>query len=305
VAMRSGGSIAGLLEEARRQLCTTSETPQLDAEVLLSFVLGCSRLHLVVHHATEVEVDFIVRFQELVHRRVRFEPVAYLTGTKEFFGLSFRVAPDVLIPRPDTEVLVEEAVRLLVAMDRRAHAEKNERGVTPEALRFLDLGTGSGCIAISVQHEVGRRGVSASGCGIDRCQRALTIAAENAECLGVPLELRHGSWFEPCKPWEAYDLILSNPPYINRVDKELSPETAYEPQQALFADECGLSDIRNILERAPAFLKPGGSILIEVGRGQAISVIERFAPSGFSGRIIADLAGIERVVVFKRLTEEI
>ncbi len=303
--MRSGDSIAALLEEARGQLSATSETPQLDAEVLLSFVLGCSRLYLVVHHLTKVEGEAIGRFQELVCRRGQSEPVAYLTGSKEFFGLPFRVAPDVLIPRPDTEVLVEEAVRLLVAIDRRARAEKDEHAVTPDALRFLDLGTGSGCIAISVQHESSRRGVSVKGCAVDSCQRALKIAIENAESLGVSLDFRHGSWFEPCEPWEAFDLILSNPPYIDRVDKELSPETSYEPQQALFADECGLSDIRNILQRAASFLKPEGSILIEVGRGQAVSVIERFAPIGFSGRIISDLAGVERVVVFKRLTEEL
>lgn len=289
--MRNTTTISSLLREAVVILEHTSPTPRLDAELLLAHTLGCSRLRLVVEEGACVNPDAERTFREFVVRRGGHEPIAYITGSKEFWGLDFAVTPDVLIPRPDTEILVEEALRLLSALSRPV--------TTEGPYRIADLGTGSGCIALSVGYEARKRGIPVSVIATDRSERALAIARVNAERLGITVEFIHASWVESFPQVPTFDLILSNPPYIDPTDTDRSPETEHEPKSALFAYEEGLADIRHLLEVCPPLLRRGGRILLEVGVHQAQVVLQKYVPEGFVGYSVADLAGVERVVVVR------
>jgi release factor glutamine methyltransferase len=207
-------------------------------------------------------------------------PVAYILGEKEFMGHSFRVTPDVLIPRPDTEILVEEAIRLL--------AEK-------EAPRIVDIGTGSGAILLSVLKGT----VGSTGVAVDLSPAALAVAKSNGERLGLAdrAEFRLGDLYAPVDG--LFDAILSNPPYIPVRDMEgLSPEVKQEPEMALVGGVDGLDFYRRLIDDAPRYLKEGGIVLFEVGIHQAQDVAELGKRRGFSvQRILPDYAGIDRVVV--------
>lgn len=289
--MRSQSTIVSLLREGAETLAEISPTPRLDAEVLLGHLLGLSRLHLIVEGSTPVAAECEATFRALLARRGRHEPVAYLTGTKEFWGLDFAVTPAVLIPRPDTEVLVEESIRLLSKSPRVASLE--------EPFRVLDLGTGSGCIAIAISHEARQRGIPVSVIATDKSERALAVACHNAEHLGVPVQFIRAEWVEPFSTAAVFDLIISNPPYIDPTDTNRSPETDHEPSSALFASDSGLSDIRHLLATCPSLLRTGGGILLEVGVHQAQVVVRDHLPTGFVGHTVQDLSGIERVVVVR------
>jgi len=290
--MRSGSSISSLLREGSQILAATSPSPTLDAELILSHLLGCQRLTVIVDGSRQVDAGIAASFAELIARRARHEPVAYLTGFKEFWGLDFEVSPAVLIPRPDTEVLVEEAIRLISSYNRR-----NPWG---DPCRVVDLGTGSGCISVAIAHECRERGIPLFILAVDRSCAALEIAKRNAERHGVSVSFFAMSWTSAFRNSANFDLILSNPPYIDRSDACRSPETDYEPTQALFAEEEGLSDIRDILERCPKLIREGGSILCEVGSKQAAIIGDNLVPVDFSFRSITDLSGIERVVALTK-----
>jgi release factor glutamine methyltransferase len=265
-------------------------SPQLDMSLLLARVLGIDRLGLYVdldRPLTEAERE---EARALLARRVRREPMAYILGEKEFFGLALEVGPDVLVPRPETEHLVEAAIAWLEA----------ERERRPEALA-ADIGTGSGAIAIAV----------ASRCpwsrwiATDLSPAALAVARRNAERHGVAdrVEFREGNLLEPLEP-EAQaaglDAILSNPPYVAEADRAtLAPDVAeWEPAGALFGGPDGLDALRTLAGGAAALLRPGGLLLLECGHGQAPAVAGMLAATSAFEAIDAlrDLAGVERVV---------
>lgn len=256
------------------------DSPRLDAEVLLSHILKCDRIHLYVNFDRPLVGEELSSFRQMVKARAQRMPVAYILGEKEFMGHSFRVTPDVLIPRPDTEILVEEAIRLL--------AEK-------EAPRIVDIGTGSGAILLSVLK--GTEG--STGVAVDLSPAALAVAKSNGERLGLAdrAEFRLGDLYAPVDG--LYDAILSNPPYIPVRDMEgLSPEVKQEPEMALVGGADGLDFYRRLIDDAPRYLKEGGIVLFEVGIGEAQDVAELGKRRGFSvQRILPDYAGIDRVVV--------
>ncbi|MBQ5636536.1 MAG: peptide chain release factor N(5)-glutamine methyltransferase [Selenomonadales bacterium] len=256
------------------------DSPRLDAEVLLSHILKCDRIHLYVNFDRPLVGEELSSFRQMVKARAQRMPVAYILGEKEFMGHSFRVTPDVLIPRPDTEILVEEAIRLL--------AEK-------EAPRIVDIGTGSGAILLSVLK--GTEG--STGVAVDLSSAALAVAKSNGERLGLAdrAEFRLGDLYAPVDG--LFDAILSNPPYIPVRDMDgLSPEVKQEPEMALVGGADGLDFYRRLIDDAPRYLKEGGIVLFEVGIGEAQDVAELGKRRGFSAqRILPDYAGIDRVVV--------
>ncbi len=268
-------------------------SPRLDAEVLLAHVLGCRRLDLYLRFDQVVEPALVARFRELCRERGRGRPVAYLVGAREFFSRSFAVDPRVLIPRPETEILVEEAIRRLPARDA-------------EAL-VVDIGTGSGAIALSVAAEAPRCRLIA----VDLSSDALDVARRNAEALGQAIasrvELLHGDLFEPLEKRGlegAIDLVISNPPYISDAEVRELPRDVrdYEPEIALRAGPRGTEIHERLFATAPRYLRGGGSILLEVAAGQA-DAVKRIAGSiSAFGEIVSlrDFQGIERVIAARR-----
>ncbi len=234
---------------------------RLDTQLLLCAVLDKPRSWLLAHDTDPLPLEAATRFAELSARRAQGEPLAYLLGAKEFYGLSLRVAPGVLVPRADTETLVDWALDVLPA-ERSTHV--------------LDLGTGSGAIALAIRS----RRPHASVTAVDASPEALAIAADNARRLHLPLELLAGAWFEPLGT-RRFDLIVSNPPYIAEGDPHL-PALRFEPVQALTAGRDGLDDLRQIARQAGHHLEPGGWLLLEHGHDQAEPVQALLRDAGFS-----------------------
>ena len=254
------------------------DTPRLDAQVLLAHVLGVDRSALFLAPRRELTPDEAGRFRDLVTRRWRErEPVAYLVGTKGFRRLELDVDPRVLVPRPETEHLVEAALEL------------------PRGARVADVGTGSGAVALALKAERPDLELIAT----DASPEALAVAAANARRLGLEVELLEGDLLEPVSG--RLDAVLSNPPYVADGDRgTLAPDiTRHEPELALYAGADGLSLIRRL---APAAAATGAALLaLEVGFGQAGAVAEIVRGAGFGAtEAVADLAGIERVVVGRR-----
>jgi release factor glutamine methyltransferase len=264
------------------------ESPRLAAEILLAKVIGCDRLGVYMRFEEALSEEQVDEYREYVRRRGLGEPVPYIVGEKEFHSLRFRVTREVLIPRPETEVLVEAAVGEIRA------AGKHE----PEV---LDLGTGSGSVLVSVARELG----TGRFVGVDASAGALAVARENVESLGEGLDitLREGDWFEALeRGTDTFDAILSNPPYIPSADIEtLGPEIAeYEPRAALDGGSDGLDAYREIAAGAGGFLRDEGFLALEVGDGQAGPVTEIFEAAGYRGETRLDLAERERVVIFRK-----
>jgi release factor glutamine methyltransferase len=255
----------------------------LDAQVVLAHVLAKDRAWLVAHADEPLTHEQEATFFALAKRRRDGEPVAYLTGTREFWGLPLRVSPAVLIPRPETESLVELALaRLPVDRD----------------LRVLDLGTGSGAIALALAHERPRAKVLATDVSTD----ALGVARENARRLGISnVDFALSDWYADLPRAggdTAFDLIASNPPYVAMHDPHLSDgDVRFEPAAALASGVDGLAAIRRIVDGARAHLAPGGTLVVEHGFDQSERVRALFAAAGFAEIVTAkDLAGIPRVV---------
>lgn len=266
------------LQHALRQ-ATLEGLDRLDAQMLLLHALGRSphdRAWLIAHDSDPVPPEAAGRWRALVQRRQAGEPVAYLLGEKEFGGLNLRVDARVLVPRPDTEVLVDWALDTLPVPGTLAP-------------HLLDLGTGSGAIALAVATRRPDAQVTATDASAD----ALTVAQANAQRLGLPVRFAQGAWLAAV-PGERFDVIASNPPYIAEGDPHLAA-LAHEPMAALTAGVDGLDDIRTIVAQAPAALHPGGWLLLEHGHDQAAAVRALLLAQGFeavSSR--KDLAGIER-----------
>lgn len=259
---------------------------RLDSQLLLLHAwdkapqsAGTLRAWLLAHGEDAVPPDVGKRFGTLVQRRSAGEPLAYITGHKEFFGLALAVDARVLIPRPDTELLVSWALEVLADRPASAH------GRPPTV---LDLGTGSGAVALAIKHGLPQAHVDA----VDASAEALALAESNARNLGLQVRFVAGDWLQPVH--ETYDCIVSNPPYVAEADPHL-PALRHEPLQALVAGPDGLQDIRTITAAAVSHLHPGGRLLVEHGFDQGPAVRRLFAQAGFveiSTR--RDLAGHER-----------
>ncbi len=270
--------ISALLAEASDDLATLSESPRLDAELLLAFVLQVPRSYLFAHPEERPGREAFAIYRDLVGRRKSGEPVAYITGHREFWSMDLIVNRHTLIPRPDTETLVLKALELM-------HNRMD--------LDVLDLGTGSGAVALALARER----ADAKVVGTDTSAEAVGVARYNAERLGVGnVEFLHGDWFAPVTG-RRFDIIVSNPPYVAESDPHLArAEIRYEPCGALVAGKDGLDSLSHIVESAPAHLRPGGWILVEHGERQRESVRELLATADF-GRVetAKDLAGRARV----------
>ncbi len=252
-------------------------SPRLDAELLLAHVLGARRIDLYLRFEEAIGEAERARFRELVRQRgERRVPVAYLTGVREFWSLPFEVSERTLIPRPETEALVRAVVELAPG-------------------RFADVGTGCGAVAAALAREL----TVALGVASDLCPDALAVAGRNFERLGVAprIELREGAGLSALEG--AFDVIASNPPYVRAAELAgLPPELKHEPRLALDGGEDGMSVSAELIREAPGKLRPGGSLALEVGRGQAPAVERAMREAGAAEvRIHKDLAGIERVVV--------
>ena len=258
------------------------ETSRLDAELLLAHALSTTRIHLFVDAKRPLAADELARFRELVKRRRLREPAAYILGVREFYGRAFRVDARVLVPRPDTEILVE------VALDRTRHVAL--------AMRALDLCTGSGCVAISLARERPTSQVV----GVDISLDALAVARENALRLGAyNVAFCGGDLFASIDPKDRFDLVTANPPYVvaSEIDS-LQPEiSCHEPRVALDGGEDGMDIVRRIVAGASTHLNEQGVLAVEVGAGSAPAVAELFAQAGFLQiSVVRDYARIERVV---------
>jgi release factor glutamine methyltransferase len=254
-------------------------SPRLEAEVLLAHALGVPRIQLYLQFDKPLSAPEVDRFREYTRRRARREPTAYLTGVREFWSLSLQVDAGVLIPRPETEILVEACLR----------------GRGEESCRLLDLGTGSGAVALALLSE--REGWRAVG--VDASARALGVACGNAERLGLAerFDGRRGDLFGPV-PEEQFELIVSNPPYIPTGEiAALEPEVSrHEPREALDGGPDGLAVIRRIASEALAHLTPGGRLYLEFGAGQEGAVAEILRREGYAEvDLVPDYSGRPRV----------
>ncbi len=259
-----------------------SETPRLDAEVMLAFAMGCERVKLYTHFEIEVDEQPRARFREIVRKRASGAPVAYLVGRKEFFSLAFEVRPEVLIPRPESEFVVVEFLE----------CTRDKQGV-----RAVDVGTGSGCLAVASLHHV----PSARFIAIDRCPKALEVARANALRHGVAdrVEFREGDLLEPVLADDPFDVIISNPPYIPTDQIEhLDPCVRdHEPRTALDGGPDGLAIVTRLIEQSIPLLKPGGQTILEIGFDQELAVRKLLTRPEFElAPTIRDLSLHPRVV---------
>lgn len=281
-------TVAALLAEGARALAAAGiERPRFEARLLLEHATGLARERLIAEPAARVPDAKMAAYRGLVARRAAREPMAYILGRAEFWSLAYAVAPGVLVPRPETETLIEAALR---AFPDRARP-----------LRVLDIGVGSGCLLLTLLHLF----PSARGVGTDTSAAALACARLNAERLGVAARA-----LLVATPWAAgvagpFDLVVANPPYIPTAEiAGLAPEVArFEPRAALDGGPDGLAAYHAILPDLPRLLAPGGAALLEIGRGQHEALIPLAEAQGFAVATHADLAGIVRCLEFRRPQE--
>jgi release factor glutamine methyltransferase len=262
----------------RDALALTSNEARLEVQMLLQQVLSVERVYLLAHPEHVLSADQQAAYDVMLRRRLQGEPIAYILGEREFFGLKFKVTPDTLIPRPETELLVELAL------------QRMPQGRT---CRVLDLGTGSGAIALSIAHARPDIEVVA----VDASEAALEVARANAQHLAIGnVSFLHSDWFSVLGG-QRYDLIVSNPPYVAAGDVHLTRgDVLFEPASALASGADGLNDIRRIICQAGDFLERGAWLLLEHGYDQAAEVRNLLLQNGFADVISAkDIAGIERV----------
>ena len=258
-------TITEIIIHGQEELAGNVTLPMLDAEVLLAFLLGKNRAWIIAHGTDIVSIDHERQYNNLIGRRAAGEPMAYLTGQKEFYGLMFQVDESVLIPRPETEFLIDETLRIV----------KEQYG-TVDRVRILDIGTGSGCIALTLAKTLGKQ---AQVIATDISSDALAVAYENMKTLEADIELLHGSAYAPLPDGIApFDIIISNPPYLQPGEAERqTPDTIglhYEPITALVAEDVGFGVIEKIITGAAQWLVPYGFLLLEIGDDHAARLTE-------------------------------
>lgn len=275
--MTATPQIATALHWAVTQL-PHSPTAKLDAEVLLSYVLGVERVYLLTWPERLLSNSEWQTMQALVAQRANGIPVAYLIGQREFWSLPLQVNNSTLIPRPDTEVLVETALQLSL----------------PPAARVLDLGTGTGAIALALKSSQPQWQVTA----VDRERAAVTLAQHNANSLKLAVAVIQSDWFAAL-PEQQFDLIVSNPPYIDGDDPHLQQgDVRFEPTTALVAAQQGLADLFHIIDTAPLFLAPAGWLVLEHGWQQGAAVRSQLTRQGYQQvTTVCDYANLERVTI--------
>lgn len=282
-------SLSDAITLAERQFAEAGvDSPRLSAELLAAKAFGLTRLGLIMQAKEPPAEAGLAGFNALVARRALGEPAAYILGEKEFFGLNFRVTPDVLIPRPETELVVEAAQRFFPP---------------GAALRFADFGTGSGALAVALAHVF----PAAHGLAIDLSAAALGIARHNAQANGVAdrLAFLHGDFTRLALAPESLDFAVSNPPYVTEAEyAELSPEVrSFEPRCALVSPEAGLWHLRLLLPMAVSALRVGGLFLCELGCGQGAAALALAAEQGGTlenASILKDYAGLDRILMVVR-----
>ena len=273
-------SISQTIQKAVKLLFETSDSPFLDAEILLAHTLQVSRVHLLAYAENPVDEKNQKIFQNFIKKRQAGIPIAYLVGQKEFWSRNFTVTPDTLIPRPETELLVELTLQL----------------ITSENKIVADMGTGTGIIAITLALEHPTWQIHAT----DISEKALQVAKQNAEDLHATNIIFHQSdWFGVFEKTKIkFDAIVSNPPYMDPEDNYLLGDIRYEPQRALIAEENGLQDLRIIIEQAKSHLQPNGLLLLEHGHQQGPSTCALFETQDYKKiKTYQDLAGHDRVTV--------
>jgi release factor glutamine methyltransferase len=263
------------------------ESPHLTAELLLGHVLGWERVRVLTEFDAVLDKESEERYVEAVRRRIRGEPLQHITGEQEFYGRIFRVSPAVLIPRPETEILVESVLNL-------AKDQKQE-------VRFADVGTGSGCIAVSVAAEL----PGCSGWAVDVSLEALAIARQNAiqHRVSGRIQFVCGNLLDAFPPEPAFNFILSNPPYVARRDAAGLPDMVrdHEPHVALFGGELGYEVYFRLIPQAAARLLPGGHLVLEVGIGQSPEVVRLIEQEGMAEiKVMDDLRGIPRCILARK-----
>jgi len=273
----SGGTL--LTVRLALQRCQAAGLERLEAQLLLGELLQCDRSWLISHDDDRLSNLDAARFEDWLAQRLDQVPLAYLSGRKEFHGLRLRVSRDTLVPRPDTEVLVDWALEVLAAQMQAGRAEP----------RVIDMGTGSGAIALAIKHRCPAAQVAA----LDFSIGALAVARANAQDLSLAAEFIHGSWWQAL-PGRRFDLIVSNPPYIAGQDPHL-PALRHEPLSALTPGGDGLADLRILIDGAPAHLTPGGTLLLEHGWDQVPAAAQLLGQAGFIDLDCRkDLAGMQR-----------
>ncbi|RJY09732.1 peptide chain release factor N(5)-glutamine methyltransferase [Aurantiacibacter aquimixticola] len=272
-------TVAEALRAAAARLATTSDTARLDAELLMAHALGVSRSDMLLRHPADSVPE---AFAPLIMRRAAHEPIAHIIGHQEFYGREFIVTPDVLIPRADSESVVEAAL-----------------AAAPRAQRVLDLGTGSGALMLTLLAEM----PMTTGVGVERSGKARVVAQNNAASLGLAgrAEIRAGDW--TARGWAddlgTFDLVIANPPYVE-TGADLAPDVRdFEPAEALFAGAEGLDDYRIIAPQLPGLLTDQGIAVLEIGASQGDAVTKIAEDQGFATQIVKDLAGRDRAVVLR------
>ena len=272
-----------LLRNVRKRLTGASPSPALDAELLLAEALVVTRIDLYTQPELSLDNDARARLEDNLRRRLTGEPIAYITGRKEFWSLDLKVTPATLVPRPETELLVAIALELL--HDR-------------QAVNVADLGTGSGAIALALAHERSCARIKATDISSD----ALAIAQHNATALGITnVQFNRGAWFEPLAG-QCFDMVTTNPPYVAIEDTDLDTiQTGHEPPLALFAGIDGLSALRIIIAEAPTHILPDGYLILEHGHLQGQAVRDLLCHPGFHSIVTHnDPADLPRVSIGRR-----
>lgn len=284
-------SIAQTLQSASQRLQSqqVSDSPKLDAELLLCHCLKKNRTFLFTWPEKRLQPKQQACFEALLKQRLRGHPVAHLIGQREFWGLNLKVTADTLIPRPDTEILVETALEKL--------PKKNSSDLfeIEQACQILDLGTGSGAIALALKHERPDCQVTA----VDLSPAALQVAQQNAQTLRLEINFKPSCWFSELSESQPYDLIVSNPPYIEDEDEHLQQgDVRFEPLSALTSGKDGLNDLKTIIQQACPFLKSGGWLIVEHGYNQASAIQTLFKTFGYVNVCSRqDYAGHDRITL--------
>ena len=274
---------SNLVLDLKNQLTNVSSIPNREVEILIESLTKKDKMYYIKNPNEEIPENIVLKLSNFIKKRQKGYPLEYMIHNKEFYGLNFYVDTSVLIPRPETEMLVDEAFKFLKPR---------------EDISILDLGTGSGCIAVTMAHLLKYKGSKCKIIAVDKSFKAIKIARRNAANNKVKsqIQFKESDWFENIN--EKYDCIISNPPYVKTLDKEKFPNLAYEPEEALYSGEDGLTDIKYLLDVIPNFLNDGGLFLCEFGYDEKED-IEKYIKENTKYtkyEFLNDLAGIPRVL---------